>query len=114
MSSAPTCVPLLVLMLLVALGYRAIGGVTTAAAASVEDDVVDALLGRYESVVAEIQELVAIPSISALPDHAEDVRKAAEWVKSRLDEVKGKSAMDSADAIERLGYAHTRSPLCFR
>src|SRR5579884_3611911 len=34
--------------------------------------------------LSELVELLRIPSISALPEHAADVRRAAEWVASRL------------------------------
>ena len=29
----------------------------------------------------ELAELIAIPSVSADPEHADDVRRAAEWVR---------------------------------
>jgi acetylornithine deacetylase/succinyl-diaminopimelate desuccinylase-like protein len=32
----------------------------------------------------ELSEFLRIPSISALPDHAADVQRAAEWVAARL------------------------------
>jgi len=39
---------------------------------------------REEAHLAELFDFLRIPSISALPDHADDVRAAAEWVASRL------------------------------
>lgn len=37
-----------------------------------------------ETYVKDLFELVSIPSISALPDHAQDVLSAAEWLKKRM------------------------------
>lgn len=37
-----------------------------------------------EAALADLRELLAIPSVSALPRHREDVRRAAEWVAERL------------------------------
>ena len=37
--------------------------------------------GRF---VDELLELIRIPSISALPEHAEDMHTAAEWAAGRL------------------------------
>jgi acetylornithine deacetylase/succinyl-diaminopimelate desuccinylase-like protein len=38
----------------------------------------------HEQLVAELAELIAIPSVSADPVHADDVRRAAEWVAERI------------------------------
>jgi len=37
-----------------------------------------------ERAIAELSEFVAIPSIAAQSDHADDVRRAAEWVAARM------------------------------
>ncbi len=37
-----------------------------------------------DALLAELKEFLAIPSISTLPDHAGDCRRAAEWVMSRF------------------------------
>src|SRR5437879_748510 len=37
-----------------------------------------------EALLAELIELLRIPSVSALPEHAGDVRRASEWVAARL------------------------------
>lgn len=37
-----------------------------------------------ERFVEELKELLRIPSISSLPEHAEDVRRAGEWVAARM------------------------------
>ena len=39
---------------------------------------------HFERYVDELSELVRIPSVSALPEHAADVVRAAEWVAARL------------------------------
>ena len=38
----------------------------------------------HEALVAELAELIAIPSVSADPVHADDVRRAADWVAERI------------------------------
>jgi acetylornithine deacetylase/succinyl-diaminopimelate desuccinylase-like protein len=40
---------------------------------------------HQERFLQELSEFLRIPSISSLPDHAEDVRRAAAWVKDRLE-----------------------------
>jgi len=42
------------------------------------------LESEQERFLSELLTLYAIPSISALPEHAPDVRRAAEWVNNRL------------------------------
>lgn len=39
---------------------------------------------RQAESLSELKELLRIPSISSLPEHAEDVQRAAEWVAERL------------------------------
>ena len=41
-------------------------------------------LPPLESLVAELAELIAIPSVSADPAHQGDVAAAAEWVAERV------------------------------
>ena len=43
------------------------------------DNVIDFINLHRESYVTELKQLLAIPSISALPEHAADVRRCAEW-----------------------------------
>ena len=43
------------------------------------------LAENKERFLAELMDFIKIPSISSLPDHAPDVRRAAEWVKARLE-----------------------------
>lgn len=42
------------------------------------------LESEQERFLSDLLTLYAIPSISALPEHAPDVRRAAEWVNNRL------------------------------
>jgi acetylornithine deacetylase/succinyl-diaminopimelate desuccinylase-like protein len=42
------------------------------------------VLPSHDVLVAELAELIAIPSVSADPAHAPDVRRAAEWVAERI------------------------------
>ena len=44
----------------------------------------DYLDQRQEQALAELREFVAIPSIAAQSDHADDVRRAAQWVADRM------------------------------
>jgi acetylornithine deacetylase/succinyl-diaminopimelate desuccinylase-like protein len=52
----------------------------------------------HEELVAELAELIAIPSISADPEHADDLRRAADWVAARIT-----SAGGSVEIQERGG-----------
>ncbi len=42
---------------------------------------------NYDRFLAELIDFIRIPSVSALPAHAEDVERAAEWVANRLTAV---------------------------
>ena len=42
------------------------------------------MIPPHDTLVAELAELIAIPSISADPEHADDVRRAADWVAARI------------------------------
>jgi acetylornithine deacetylase/succinyl-diaminopimelate desuccinylase-like protein len=42
------------------------------------------VIPTHEALVADLAELIAIPSVSADPAHAADVRRAAEWVAGRI------------------------------
>ena len=43
------------------------------------------LTEHKERFLGELTEFLKIPSISSLPEHAPDVRRAAQWVKARLE-----------------------------
>ncbi|MEP6893276.1 MAG: M20/M25/M40 family metallo-hydrolase [Gaiellaceae bacterium] len=45
----------------------------------------------HESLVAGLSELIAIPSISADPEHRGDVQRAAEWVVARIRQAGGEA-----------------------
>ncbi|MGH9349119.1 MAG: dipeptidase [Vicinamibacterales bacterium] len=55
--------------------------------------VVDFINVNRDRYVDELKQYLAIPSISALPQHADDVRRAAEW---------------TADALRRVGLEHVK------
>src|ERR1043166_9706254 len=57
------------------------------------DAVVDFINVNRDRYVDELKQYLAIPSISALPEHANDVRRAAEW---------------TADALKSAGMDHVR------
>ena len=42
------------------------------------------MIPPHEQLVAKLAELIAIPSVSADPAHAADVRRAADWVAERI------------------------------
>ena len=42
------------------------------------------MIPLHEALVAELAELIAIPSVSADPAHADDVARAADWVAARI------------------------------
>lgn len=44
----------------------------------------DYLDENFDRMVSHLKEWLAIPSISTLPEHAEDIRNAAEWARKRL------------------------------
>jgi acetylornithine deacetylase/succinyl-diaminopimelate desuccinylase-like protein len=60
-----------------------------------EARLLDAVSPSSESLVEELAELIAIPSVSADADHAADVRHAAEWVCERIRRAGG-----SAEVVE--------------
>ena len=47
------------------------------------------MIPAHEQLVDELAELIAIPSVSADPAHADDVRRAAEWVAERIRAAEG-------------------------
>lgn len=46
--------------------------------------VIDAILTNRDRYLAELTQYLAIPSVSALPEHAADVRRCAEWTADHL------------------------------
>ena len=51
------------------------------------DNVIDFINANRDRYVDELRAYLAIPSISALPEHAGDVRKCAEWTAAELTRV---------------------------
>ncbi len=49
--------------------------------------VVDFINVNRDRYVEELKQYLAIPSVSALPQHASDVRRAAEWTADELRRV---------------------------
>jgi acetylornithine deacetylase/succinyl-diaminopimelate desuccinylase-like protein len=50
------------------------------------DQVLERARGRRAEAEAALFELISIPSVSALPEHRDDCRRAAEWAAARLRE----------------------------
>jgi acetylornithine deacetylase/succinyl-diaminopimelate desuccinylase-like protein len=51
------------------------------------DKVVDFINVQRDRYVDELKEYLAIPSISALPEHQQDVRRAAEWTANQMRQI---------------------------
>jgi acetylornithine deacetylase/succinyl-diaminopimelate desuccinylase-like protein len=58
------------------------------------------LSDNREKHLAELKDLLAIPSISALPDHKDDVQKAASWVAEALSTI----GMDKVEVYQTKGH----------
>ncbi len=63
------------------------------------NNVVDYINVHRDRYIEELKSYLAIPSISALPDHAGDVRQCAEWTASELQRI----GMQNARLIETPG-----------
>jgi len=64
------------------------------------DSVIDYIHMSRDRYVAELTEYLAIPSISALPDHADDVARCARWTADEL----GRVGLDNVQLIETAGH----------
>src|SRR6476619_5649713 len=62
--------------------------------------VIDYINLNRDHYVEELKTYLAIPSISALPEHAADVRRCAEWTKNELERI----GMQNARLIETPGH----------
>jgi acetylornithine deacetylase/succinyl-diaminopimelate desuccinylase-like protein len=62
--------------------------------------VIDFINLNRDRYVEELKGYLAIPSVSALPEHAADVRRCAEWTRSELERV----GMQNARLIETPGH----------
>ena len=51
------------------------------------NNVIDFINTHRDRYVEELKTYLAIPSISALPEHAEDVRKCAEWTRAEMERI---------------------------
>jgi acetylornithine deacetylase/succinyl-diaminopimelate desuccinylase-like protein len=64
------------------------------------DTVVDYINVQRDRYVEELKALLAIPSISALPEHADDVRRCATWVADEMSRV----GLGNVRLIETAGH----------
>ena len=51
------------------------------------NNVIDFINTHRDRYVEELKTYLAIPSISALPQHAEDVRRCAEWTRAEMERI---------------------------
>ena len=49
------------------------------------EDALGYLKKHKDKFVDELAEFISIPSVSALPEHFDDIRKAANWLKNRVE-----------------------------
>ena len=59
---------------------------------------------RTEQYLNELCDFLRIPSISSLSEHADDVKRAAEWVAQRLQ----KAGMDAVEVMPTGGHPVVR------
>jgi acetylornithine deacetylase/succinyl-diaminopimelate desuccinylase-like protein len=64
------------------------------------NSVIDYINTSRDRYIDELKQYLAIPSISALPQHADDVRRAADWSVSELTRI----GMQNAKLFETPGY----------
>ncbi|WP_345241590.1 dipeptidase [Pontibacillus salipaludis] len=57
-------------------------------------------MNHNEQYINELNEFLKIPSISSMPEHKEDVKKAAEWLKGSLQ----KAGIENLEVIETKGH----------
>ena len=63
------------------------------------NDVIDFINTHRDRYVDELKQYLAIPSISALPEHADDVKRCAEWTAEEL----GRVGLENVRVIETPG-----------
>ena len=63
------------------------------------EDVIDFIHTNRDRYVGELKPYLAIPSISALPEHAEDVKRCAQWTADEL----GRVGLENVRLIETAG-----------
>ena len=74
-------------------------------------DHVTLLADNRARYIAELRDFVRIPSISSLPDHQDDVRRAADWIRDRLTQAGLEYAEVLATGAQPVVYAdHLHAP----
>ena len=63
-------------------------------------DVIDFVNANRDRYLTGLEELLAIPSISALPAHAGDVRRCAEWMGAEM----GRIGLEHVRLVETAGH----------
>src|SRR4026207_2595602 len=64
------------------------------------NQVVDFINVNRDRYVDELKQYLAIPSVSALPEHAADVRRGAEWTSDEMRRI----GLENVRLIETPGY----------
>jgi hypothetical protein len=67
---------------------------------AMQTPVIDFINTRHDTFIDELKTLLAIPSMSALPEHAADVRRCAEWTAAELTRI----GMHGASLVETPGH----------
>lgn len=68
------------------------------------DDVLKTLAGRDEQAVAALKELLAIPSVSTKPEHADDCRRAATWLHDQFTNAGLDSSLMETGTKQKRGH----------
>jgi acetylornithine deacetylase/succinyl-diaminopimelate desuccinylase-like protein len=64
------------------------------------NNIIDHINTHRDKYVEELKEYLAIPSISALPEHAADVRRCAEWTADEMRRI----GLENVRLIDTPGY----------
>jgi acetylornithine deacetylase/succinyl-diaminopimelate desuccinylase-like protein len=64
------------------------------------NDVIDFINASHDRYVSELSQYLAIPSISALPEHRDDVRRCAEWTAAELTRI----GLENVRVIDTAGH----------
>jgi len=64
------------------------------------NDVIDFIHTSRDRYIEELKQFLAIPSISAMPEHRDDVRRCAEWAAAEA----GRIGLENVRVVETAGH----------